>query len=69
MLRGPHDPPAAFLIEVWCECTQGGKDDFGGYYDSKGRYLCSLCGRRLCEYAEGTWRCDERLLEQPRRLS
>lgn len=63
--RGHMDPPKAFLIEVFCDCTQGGKEDFGGYYDSRGRTLCSYCGRLRCERAAGNWRCTEALLNQP----
>lgn len=62
MPRAPLDPPKAFLLEVFCDCIQGGKDDFSGYYDAKGRPLCSYCGRGRCERANGNWHCTEALI-------
>lgn len=36
--RLDHDPKRAVLAHVYCErCSQGCKDDFGGYFDALGR--------------------------------
>jgi hypothetical protein len=56
------DPPNAVLVHIWCDCTQGGKEDFGGFLDAYGRWLCSYCGLHNCDNNGGRRRCDERLM-------